>query len=105
MITAEVNISNFENAVICHICDKGFNDEDRKVRDHCHSSGKSRGTAYNSCYLKFNKPWKISVIVHNLSGYDAHLFIRRSSDGNDEGIFYIASTEETYISFTKKDHQ
>lgn len=105
MISAEGDISNFENAVICHICDKGFNDEDRKVRDHCHSSGKSRGAAYNSCYLKFNKPKKISVIFHNLSGYDAHLFIRRSSDGNDEGIFYIASTEETYISFTKKDHQ
>lgn len=65
----------------------------------------SRGAAYNSCYLKFNKPKKISVTFHNLSGYDAHLFIRRSSDGNDEGIFYIASTEETYISFTKKDHQ
>ena len=32
MITAEGDISNFENAVICHICDKGFNDEDRKVR-------------------------------------------------------------------------
>ena len=35
---------SFENQEICHICKREFNNDD-KVRDHCHYTGKYRGAA------------------------------------------------------------
>ena len=64
--------SEFEKAKICWICQKEFG-ESKKVRDHCHSTGKYRGAAHNKCNLQFKKPKFTPVIFHNLSGYDAHL--------------------------------
>ena len=41
----------------CWICDKLFDVGDNKVRDHCHITGKYRGTAHWSCNvnLKLSK--------------------------------------------------
>lgn len=75
MIMVEGDISNFENVVIYYICDKGFNDEDWKVRDYCYFLGKFRGVVYNSCYLKFNKLKNIFVIFYNFLGYDVYLLL------------------------------
>ena len=51
----------YENEKVCHICKKEFIfDIDRcgenvyikyKVKDHCHYTGKSRGTSHNICDL------------------------------------------------------
>ena len=61
----------------CHICLKEFNDHsNRKVRDHCHYNGLYRGAAHNNCNLKYRMPDYIPTVFHNLSGYDAHLFIK-----------------------------
>ena len=30
----------------CHICDKKYTDKDVCVRDHCHITGKFRGSAH-----------------------------------------------------------
>ena len=42
---------SYENQQLCHICDKKFytdkNNEMRKVRDHCHYTGKYRGAAHS----------------------------------------------------------
>ena len=91
----------FENAKICWICQKGFEKKDRKVRDHCHFTGKFRGAAHNKCNLQFKKPAFTPVIFHNLSGYDAHLFVKNlgKSEGN---IKCIPNNEEKYISFSKE---
>ena len=43
----------------------------------------------------------IPVVFHNLQGYDAHLFIKQLSKLNGD-LFCIPSTEEKYISFSKK---
>ncbi|XP_073235132.1 uncharacterized protein [Porites lutea] len=48
-----------------------------KVRDHCHFTGKYRGAAHNKCNLRCRKPRVLPVIIHNLQGYDAHLFIKQ----------------------------
>ena len=53
----------------CHICSKKYTDKDVRVRDHCHITGKFRGSAHQECNLKLRiKPEdiKIPVIFHNL---------------------------------------
>ena len=91
--------SDFENAKICWICQKGL--EGKKVRDHDHFTGQFRGAAHNQCNLQFKKPKFTPVIFHNLSGYDAHLFVKNlgKSEGN---IKCIPNNEEKYISFSKE---
>ena len=93
-----------EVAETCHICLKAFDDpENRKVRDHCHYTGLYRGAAHNSCNLKYRIPDHIPIAFHNLSGYDAHLFIRELGQKfNKEDIGVIAENKEKYISFSVK---
>ena len=47
------------------------------------------------------KPMILPVLFHNLQGYDAHLFIKQLS-GLPGDLSCIPSTEEKYISFSKK---
>ena len=93
-----------EAAEKCHICLKEFNDpRNRKVRDHCHYTGLYRGAAYNYCNLKYLIPDYITNVFHNLSRYDAQLFIKelgRRFNKNDIGI--IAENKKKYISFNVK---
>ena len=104
VMTAEDEIE-YSKATICHICEvkigEGDNERNKKVRDHCHLSGKFRGAAHNICNLKYRLPKFYPVIFHNLSGYDSHLFIKNL--GKSEGkIDCIPNNEEKYISFTKQ---
>ena len=84
----------------CHICVKEFNDvRNRKVKDHCHYTGLYRGAAHNNCSLKYLIPGYMPIVFHNLSGYDAHMFIKelgRRFNKND--IEVIAENKEKYIS-------
>ena len=91
--------ASFKEARICHICNKELKDD--KVRDHCHFTGQYRGAAHNSCNLQCRKPLILPVVFHNLQGYDAHLFIKQLSGIQGE-LNCIPSTEEKYISFSKK---
>ena len=53
----------------CHICGNRYTDKDVRVRDHCHITGKFRGSAHQECDLRLRiKPEdiKIPVIFHNL---------------------------------------
>ena len=36
----------------CHICEKKYMKKDIRVRDHCHITGKYRGSAHQDCNLK-----------------------------------------------------
>ena len=100
MIFTAKDQSAFENAKICWICQKEFG-ESKKVRDHCHFTGKFRGAAHNICNLQLKKTKFTPVIFHNLSGYDAHLFVKNL--GKTEGnIKCIPKNEEKYISFSKE---
>ena len=101
MIFSFKDKDDFEKAEICLICQKEFGEREKKVRDHCHFTGKYRGAAHNKCNLQFKKPKFNPVIFHNLSGYDAHLFVKNlgKSEGN---IKCIPNNEEKYISFSKE---
>ena len=103
-------LNDFQKATVCHICENALNND--KVRDHCHLTGKYRGAAHSQCNLDYKLPSFYSVIFHNLSGYDTHMFIKELAGVKDplEGVGLtktrgkidcIAKTEENYISFSK----
>lgn len=92
---------DFINAKVCGICEKSFESEDVKVRDHCHLTGRKRyGAAHSICNLNYKLPNFIPIIMHNMSGYDAHLFIKELCSNKDR-VDVIAQSKEKYISFTK----
>ena len=100
----DVQKREHEAAEKCHICLKEFNDpRKRKVRDHCHYNGLYRGAAYSNCNMKYLIPDYIPIAFYNLSGYNAHLFIkelRKRFNKNDINV--IAENKENYISFNVK---
>ena len=88
----------------CHICLKEFNDpRNKKVRDHYHYTDEYRGGAHNNCNLKYKKTGHISIVFHELTGYDAHLFINelgRKLNKDDIGV--IGENKEKYTRFNIK---
>ena len=72
---------------------------DQKVRDHCHITGKYRGAAHWSCNINLKISKKVSVISHNLKGYDSHLIFKELSKFNCK-INVIPNGLEKYMSFT-----
>ncbi|XP_073231598.1 uncharacterized protein [Porites lutea] len=99
LILSKDEQKSFNKAEFCHICNKELLED--KVRDHCHFTGQYRGAAHNSCNLNCRKPLVLPVIFHNLQGYDAHLFIKQLASLPGD-LNCIPSTEEKYISFSKK---
>ena len=84
----------------CHICFKEFHELNPKVSDHCHYTGLYRGPVHSKCNLRYKIPSFISIVFHNLSGYDAHLFIRELGKKFNTGkIGVIAEKKGKYISF------
>ena len=89
----------FQAADVCWLCEKKI--EDKNVADHCHLTGKFRGAAHELCNLVAQVPNFTPVFIHNLDGYDSHLFIKNM--GNEFGeIHAIPNNEEKYISFSLK---
>ncbi|MCG8571961.1 MAG: endonuclease VII domain-containing protein [Spirochaetes bacterium] len=69
----------FKKATHCHICERKYKEDDISVRDHCHITGKYRGSAHASCNLTLQisaEKIKIPVITHNMKGYDGHLIMQ-----------------------------
>ena len=70
------NEESFQRAEECHICKIPYTKSDTKVRDHCHVTGKYRGSAHQDCNLNFKLTGKIPVVFHNLRGYDSHFIMQ-----------------------------
>ena len=66
---------NFSSADSCHICGIKYKSCDISVRDHCHITGKYRGSAHQKCNVNYKLTEKIPVIFHNLRGYDSHFIM------------------------------
>ena len=91
----------FEEQTECYACGKPFSEDGlKKVRDHCHYTGKFRGALHSKCNLRLQKTKVIPVFFHNLEGYDSHLFVKRLAD-TDGDVNCIPDNEEKYITFTK----
>ena len=110
----------FKKANECHICEKKYTDKDICVRDHCHITGKYRGSAHQECNLKLKiEPdnIKIPVIFHNLRGYDSHFImqqigeiVKKHTYKNKKGediqmnINAIPNNMEKYMAFMLGNH-
>ena len=116
----EENEQEFKKATTCHICDKKYTEKDIRVRDHCHITGKYRGSAHQECNLKLRinpKEIKIPVIIHNLRGYDSHFImqeigaiVKKHAYKNNKGeekqmnINAIPNNMEKYMAFMLGNH-
>ena len=51
----------------------------KKVKDHCHYTGKFRGAAHTKHNLRYKVPNNIPIITHNAS-YDTHFIINQLAE-------------------------
>ena len=114
------NEKEFKKAEECHICNKKYTEEDIRVQDHCHITGKYRGSAHQECNLKLKvKPEevKIPVIFHNRRGYDSHFimqeigeivknnaYINKKDEKCQMNINVIPNNMEKYMTFMLGNH-
>ena len=89
----------FEMTNICWSCIKVIENTDDKVRDHCHITGKYRRVAHYSCNINLKITKNVSVIFHNLKGYDSYLIFKELSKFNVK-ISVIPNGLEKYMAFT-----
>ena len=73
MIISEEDKGQFQSSKPCWICEKLIDNDDEKIRDHCHVTGKFRGAAHWSCNINLQLTKNVSVIFRSLRGYDSHL--------------------------------
>ena len=79
----------------------------KKVRDHCHYTGKFRGAAHSICNLRYKVPQEIPVKIHNGSKYDYHFIIRELAEEFKGQFECLGENTEKYITFSvpiKKEH-
>ena len=66
LIMSEEEEEEFQSSNTCWICEKLIDNDDEKVRDHCHLTGKFRGAAHRICNINLQLTKKVPVIFHNL---------------------------------------
>ena len=99
---------SYKNQQLCHICEKEFctdiNNNKykkmRKVRDHCHYTGKYRGGVHSKCNLNYKIIKEIPVLFHNGSIYDYHFIIKYLAREFKDHFKCVGVNTEKYISFT-----
>nr|CAI5826178.1 unnamed protein product [Callosobruchus analis] len=77
-----------------------FLNGEKKVRDHDHlvPLNNYRGAAHEGCNINFKDNHTIPVVLHNLSGYDAHFIIKDIALGMNSRVDLLPITKERYIS-------
>ena len=104
---------DFRNAKKCWICQKRYKRDEGEnipVRDHCHITGKYRGSAHKTCNFRLQisaERIKIPVIFHNLKGYDSHFIIEKLGDIIKQeplDVKVIATNAEKYTAIYLDKH-
>ena len=108
---------DFEEADKCHICNKKYSEKDIRVRDHCHITGKYKGSAHQDCNMNFKQADKIPVMFHHLSGCNSHFIMReigqiakkhtyKNKKGEEQqmNINVIPNNMEKYMAFMLGKH-
>ena len=88
----------FQSSNICQMCEKLIDDDDGKVKNHCHVTGKFRGAAHWSCNVNLHLTKKVPVVFYNLRGCDSHLIFNEPNKF-DVKIEVILNRLEIYMTF------
>ena len=60
---SEKEEEQFKSSNICWICEKRIHDDNEKVGNHCHLTGKFRGAAHWSCNINLQLTKKSSCNI------------------------------------------
>ena len=71
----------------------------KKVKDHCHYTGKFRGAAHSKCNLNYKVTKDIPIIIHN-ANYDTHFIINQLAEEFKGELNCIGENMEKYITFS-----
>ena len=80
----------------------------KKVKDHCHYTGKFRGAAHSICNLRYKVQREIPVKIHNGSKYDYHFIIKELAEEFKGQFECLGENTEKYITFSvpiKKENE
>ena len=100
----------FKAAEEYHICGQKYLDTEVRIRDHCHITGKYRGSAHQDCNLKLRldpDKFNVPVIFHNLRGYDSHFIMQEIGSigkSNNLSINCIPNNMEKYMALMPGKH-
>ena len=83
---------------MCWICEKLNENDDEKVRDYSHISGKFRGAAHWYCKINLRITKNVPVIFHNLRGCEDNLIFCELNKF-DIKIDVIPNGLEKYMTF------
>lgn len=67
-LTLEEERAFQDPAAVCHICQRPFEEGEKRIHDHSHLNGDYRGVSHNACNLLYQETREIPIIFHNLSG-------------------------------------
>ena len=71
LVMTEVDEQNFKTMDGCHICGEKYTDKEVRVRDHCHITGKFRGSAHQECNLKLRTNQKtLRYLLYSIISMD-----------------------------------
>ena len=87
----------FQQSNSCWICKKLIDDEE-KIKDHCHVTGKFRGAPHGSCNINLQLTKKVPVIFHNLRRYNSHLIFNELGKFGVK-ISVVSNGLEKYMAF------
>ena len=71
----------------------------RKVKGHCHYTGKFRGNASSICNLSYNDQNEIPITIHNAT-YDTHFILNQLAIEFKGELNWIDDNMEKYITFS-----
>ena len=72
----------------------------KKIRDHCHFTGKFRGATHSICNLHYKVPQEIPVKIHDGSVYDYHFIITELAEDFKGEFECLGQNTEKYITFS-----
>jgi len=91
-----------KEATQCVLCNGDFTDENHKVRDHNHRTGKYRGACHTRCNRDYVRNNCSPIFVHNLRGYDSHIILAQAFEivGKKELIHAIPQSTDKFMTFS-----
>ena len=98
LIISEEEEHLFQQSNSCWTCEKLIDNDDENVRDHCHVTDKFRGATHWNCNINLQLTKKVSIIFHNLRGYNSHLIFCELNKF-DVKIIVIPNGLEKYMTF------